>query len=175
MNLSGLKGFQFFPGQIVALKGSNTSGHEFAVKEVLSFLAPQRGLALPRWRRIARSFAGAGCNGLGRRAYAAERRVRLRACTPPTIISTLSLLYALCERAADAYIDALILTGPFIDADHPLIASGDFDLPDEALAEPDTATMNTVFKYLVSSALNHLAQSNPQITILLVPSVRRCD
>ena len=77
-------------------------------------------------------------------------------------------LHALCERAADTYADALILNGPFIDAEHPIIASGDFDLPDEALVEPDTATMSTVFKYLFSPALLRLVQSNPHVIILLV-------
>ncbi len=81
-------------------------------------------------------------------------------------------LHALCDRAADIYVDALVLNGPFIDAEHPLIASGDFDLPDEAIVEPDTATMSTVFKYVISPALNRLAHANPNIIILLVPSVR---
>lgn len=81
-------------------------------------------------------------------------------------------LHALCSQAADTYADALVLTGPFIDVDHPLIATGDFDLPEDAQVNPDTATMNTVFKYMISPALNRLAASNPTVTILLVPSVR---
>ncbi|KAJ4288250.1 DNA-directed DNA polymerase alpha subunit pol12 [Collariella sp. IMI 366227] len=81
-------------------------------------------------------------------------------------------LHTLCSEAADTFADALILTGPFIDVDHLLIASGDFDLPAEATYDPDTATMSTVFKYLISPALNRLVASNPSITILLIPSVR---
>jgi DNA polymerase alpha subunit B len=81
-------------------------------------------------------------------------------------------LHALCSQAADAYADALILTGPFLDIDHPLIASGDFDLPDEAMTDPDIITMSTVFKYLISPAFNQLVSSNPHITIILVPSVK---
>ena len=81
-------------------------------------------------------------------------------------------LHALCSQAADSYADALILTGPFLDIDHPLIASGDFDLPDEAMTEPDIATMSTVFKYLISPAFIQLCSANPHITILLVPSVK---
>ncbi|OAQ64643.1 DNA polymerase alpha/primase associated subunit [Pochonia chlamydosporia 170] len=74
--------------------------------------------------------------------------------------------------AADSYADALILTGPFIDIDHPLIATGDFDLPEEATQDPDTATMSTVFKYLFATALNRACSANPHLTIVLVPSVR---
>jgi DNA polymerase alpha subunit B len=81
-------------------------------------------------------------------------------------------LHAICSQAADSYADALILTGPFLDIDHPLIATGDFDLPEEAMAEPDTATMVTVFKYLISPAFIQLVAANPHITILLVPSVK---
>jgi DNA polymerase alpha subunit B len=81
-------------------------------------------------------------------------------------------LHAICSQAADIYADVLVLTGPFIDVDHPLIATGDFDLPEEAMAEPDTATMSTVFKYMISPALNRLVASNPHVTILLIPSVR---
>ena len=81
-------------------------------------------------------------------------------------------LHAICERAADSFADALVLNGPFIDVDHPLIATGDFDLPEEANIDIDTATMATVFKYMISPALNRLVAANPHITILLVPSVR---
>ncbi len=81
-------------------------------------------------------------------------------------------LHALCSQAADSYADVLILTGPFLDIDHPLIASGDCDLPEQAMAEPDTATMNTVFKYLISPAFISLVAANPHITILLIPSVK---
>ena len=81
-------------------------------------------------------------------------------------------LHTLCARAADTYVDALVLAGPFLDAEHPLIASGDFDLPDDVAFEPDVATMNTVFKHLISPAINRLVSANPSINILLVPSVR---
>jgi DNA polymerase alpha subunit B len=81
-------------------------------------------------------------------------------------------LHALCSRAADTYADCLVLAGPFIDISHPLIASGDFDLPEGATVDPDTATMSTVFKYMISPALNGLTAANPSITILLVPSIR---
>ncbi|KAK8047649.1 DNA polymerase alpha subunit B [Apiospora saccharicola] len=81
-------------------------------------------------------------------------------------------LHALCSQAANTYADAVILCGPFIDVDHPLIATGDFDLPEDAPVDPDQATMITVFKYLVAPALNRLVSANPSVTILLVPSVR---
>ncbi|PQE05603.1 hypothetical protein CJF30_00007772 [Rutstroemia sp. NJR-2017a BBW] len=81
-------------------------------------------------------------------------------------------LHALCSQAADTYADALILTGPFLDIDHPLIATGDFDLPEEALSEPDSATMTTVFRHLITPAFTQLVNSHPRITIILIPSVK---
>ncbi|PHH68677.1 hypothetical protein CDD83_6015 [Cordyceps sp. RAO-2017] len=81
-------------------------------------------------------------------------------------------LHELCGRAADGGADALVLTGPFLDVDHPLVAAGDFDLPDEAGHDPDTATMATVFRHLVAPALARLAAASPHLVVVLVPSVR---
>jgi len=45
LKVDALKGFQFFPGQIVALKGINASGDSFKVSEVLeSSVVAQRCL-----------------------------------------------------------------------------------------------------------------------------------
>lgn len=81
-------------------------------------------------------------------------------------------LVALCSHAADTYADALVLTGPFIDVDHPLVATGDFDLPEEEAHDADTATMTTLFKSLFAKALCRACSANPSLTIILVPSPR---
>ncbi|KAK4210809.1 DNA polymerase [Rhypophila decipiens] len=179
LNLEKLPSYQFFPGQIVAFKGINTSGSSFTVHEQLAI--PTLGSAAST------------------RETLLAHRERLRGNSDPDAMETddsseplpLTILFAsgpftaddnldfeplhaLCSQAADTYADALVLTGPFLDAEHPLIASGDFDLPSEAEGnyDPDTATMSTVFKYLISPIINRLASSNPSMTILLVPSVR---
>ena len=36
LNVDKLPGYQFFPGQIVALRGINTSGRDFTVQEILT-------------------------------------------------------------------------------------------------------------------------------------------
>ena len=173
LNLSGVKGYQLFPGQIVALRGSNTSGQEFVVKEMLSIPLLPSAASSPAALESHREKLRGGPDAMDSDSEPLPLNV-IFSSGPYTADDNLDFepLHTLCERAADMYADALILNGPFIDAEHPLIASGDFDLPDEALVEPDTATMNTVFKYMISPALNRLAQSNPHITILLVPSVR---
>lgn len=81
-------------------------------------------------------------------------------------------LQALCEKAAETYADMLLLVGPVLDIEHPLLASGDFDLPDDPSIQPDKATLTDAFRIMVGRPLQQLAQSVPSITIVLIPSTR---
>jgi len=173
LKLDALPGFQFFPGQIVALKGINASDDDFTVSEVLEM--PLLGSAASSTTRLEEHVQRlrGGPDAMDADSDPAPLNILIGS-GPYTADDTLDFepLHALCSQAADSYADALILTGPFLDIDHPLIASGDFDLPEDAVPEPDTATMNTVFKYLVSPAFVSLVAANPHITIILVPSVK---
>jgi DNA polymerase alpha subunit B len=175
LNLDQLRGrFSFFPGQIVALKGSNTTGKEFNVKEILEIPLLPNAASTPADIEGHRERLRGGPDAMDSDSDPLPLNI-IFAAGPYTADDNLDFepLHALCSRAADTYADALVLTGPFIDISHPLIASGDFDLPEEAAAvDPDTATLSTAFKYLFSPALNGLVSSNPHVTILLVPSVR---
>ncbi|EEY21402.1 DNA polymerase subunit alpha B [Verticillium alfalfae VaMs.102] len=169
----GQRGFSFFPGQIVAVKGINSSGSEFLVEDVLDMPLLPNAASLPATLAAHRERLRGDPDAMDSDSDPAPLNV-LFASGPYTADDNLDFepLQALCSRAADTYADAVILTGPFIDAEHPLIAMGDFDLPEDAVIDPDTATMTTVFKYLFTPALNRLAAANPAVTILLVPSVR---
>jgi DNA polymerase alpha subunit B len=173
LNLKKLPGYQFFPGQIAAFKGINTSGQEFVVHEILSIPLLPNAASTPAAIESHRDKLRGGPDAMDSDDEPAPLNVMF-ASGPYTADDNLDFepLHALCSQAADTYADALVLAGPFIDVDHPLIATGDFDLPEDAQVEPDTATMTTVFKYMISPALNRLAASNPTVTILLVPSVR---
>lgn len=173
LNLKALSSFQFFPGQIVALRGINASGNEFVVKEILDApLLPSAATTVAGIEAHLQRLAG-GPDAMDSDSIPAPLNVLLGA-GPYTTDDNLDFeaLHALCGQAADSYADALILTGPFLDIDHPLIASGDFDLPDEAAIDSDTATILTVFKHLISPIFQRLVTENPHITIILVPSVR---
>ncbi|KAI0379860.1 DNA polymerase alpha, subunit B [Hypomontagnella monticulosa] len=174
LNVQKLNGrYHFFPGQIVALRGINSSGNEFVVQEVLEMpLLPSAASSLEAIEAHRERLRG-GPDAMDSDDEPAPLNI-IFASGPYSADDNLDFepLHALCSRAADMYADALVLTGPFIDADHPLIATGDFDLPEEAAVDPDSATMSTVFKYMISPALNRLVASNPNITILLIPSVR---
>jgi DNA polymerase alpha subunit B len=173
LNLSRLKGYALFPGQIVALKGINASGHEFTVENILEMPLLPNAASAPSALQTYRDKLRGDPDAMDSDAEPAPLNIIFSA-GPYTADDNLDFepLHALCERAADTYSDAVVLAGPFIDMEHPMIATGDFDLPEEAVFEPDTATMSTVFKYLISPALNRLASSNPNVTIILVPSVR---
>ncbi|KAM0435341.1 hypothetical protein ACHAPT_003435 [Fusarium lateritium] len=173
LKMDHVRSWCFFPGQIVALRGTNASGSEFVVKEILEIPLLPSAASLPSALEAHRERFRGGPDAMEEDSEPAPLNV-LFASGPYTADDNLDFepLHALCTKAADTYADALVLTGPFLDVDHPLIATGDFDLPEEANFDPDTATMTTVFKYLVSPAFNRLLSSNPQITIILVPSVR---
>lgn len=173
LNLKKLPGFQFFPGQVVAFKGINTSGTDFTVTEVLQIPLLHNAASTPAAIETHRERLRGGPDAMESDDEPAPLNV-IFGSGPYTADDNLDFepLHALCSQAADTYADALVLTGPFIDVDHPLIATGDFDLPEDAQIDADSATMVTVFKYMISPALIRLAASNPAVTILLVPSVR---
>jgi DNA polymerase alpha subunit B len=157
--------FQFFPGQIVALRGQNASGEDFVVSEIL----PMPLLPDPR---SAPSAIAASNERLGDRADSLPLNV-VFASGPycPDDNLAFEALHAICSKAAEDSVDALVLIGPFLDVEHPLIASGDFDLPDTKGLDPD-ATMSSLFRHKVSGPLQRLCSANPNIIIVLIPSVR---
>ncbi|KAM0518446.1 hypothetical protein ACHAPE_004209 [Trichoderma viride] len=173
LKLDGIRGWNFFPGQIVALRGSNITGDEFTVKEILDMPLLPSAASSPSALEAHREKLKGDPDAMDSDSAPTPLSI-IYAAGPYTADDSLDYepLQALCNQAADTYADALILTGPFLDIDHPLIATGDFDLPEEATYDPDTANMNTVFKYLVAPALSRLASANPHLTVILVPSVR---
>lgn len=173
LNMDAVAGWSFFPGQMVALRGSNAQGGEFVVAQVLDLpLLPSAASPASALDAARRRLRG-GPDAMDADDEPAPLSV-LFAAGPYTADDNLDYepLHALCGQAADARADALVLAGPFVDADHPLVATGDFDLPDEAGHEADTATLAAVFRHLVAPALSRLAAANPYLVIVLVPSVR---
>jgi DNA polymerase alpha subunit B len=157
--------FQFFPGQIVALRGKNASGEDFVVSEILSmpFLPDPRSSPAAVEASNQRLGDSAGSSPLNiiiaSGPYCADDNLAFEP------------LDALCSKAADGGVDALILSGPFLDVEHPLISSGDIDLHNIKGLDAD-ATMSTVFRHLVATPIQRLCNANPNITIVFIPSVR---
>lgn len=156
----------FFPGEIVALKGINASGQYFSVKEVLPIPLLPPAASTP-----------AALDAINERLGGSESAQPLNVLIssgPYTADDNLEFepLKELCQKAADQCADSLILMGPFLDIEHPLVASGDFDLPEVKGYDPDTATLATVFRHCVTAPLQRLVAAIPSVTIIMVPSVR---
>ena len=162
--------YEFFPGQIVAVRGINASGLYFSVNEVLELPLLPPPASLPSTLEALNEKLGVE-QGSDDSAHALNVLI---SAGPYTADDNLNFepLQALCQKAAESYADVLIMTGPILDLEHPLIASGDFDLPDDPSIEPDKATLNDAFRILVGKPLRQLASEVPNMTIVLVPSVR---
>lgn len=162
LDVSALPQYSFFPGQIVAVRGTNASGMYFSVNEVL----PVPHLPMPVSAPSVVSSLNDKLEGLPLNI--------LYASGPYTADDNLLFepLQELCEQAATQMADALILTGPFLDTEHPLLASGDFDLPDLKGPDADPSNMAALFRLWISAPLQRLVHANPNITVLLVPSTR---
>ncbi len=165
LRLNSSLSFQVFPGQIVALRGQNASGDDFVVSEILSmpFLPDPRS---------APAAIEASNERLGHTAESTALNV-IFAAGPYCADENLAFepLDALCSRAAEDSVDALVLTGPFLDVEHPLIASGNFHLPEIKGLDPE-ATISTLYRHMIAAPLQRLCSANPNISLVLIPSVR---
>jgi DNA polymerase alpha subunit B len=170
LKVDHLPSFDFFRGKIVALRGSNASGDFFTVSEVLSVPLLGASASLP-----SDIDAFNARIRFGQDEFDDARPLSvLLASGPYTTDSTLdfSAFHALLAAAETQKADTLILSGPFLDTEHPLVRSGEFELPANFPVEPDKATLNDLFKYHITKPLIALTQALPGINIILVPSVR---
>ncbi|MCJ1284062.1 DNA-directed DNA polymerase alpha subunit pol12 [Xylographa opegraphella] len=172
LKVEALASQEFFPGQIVALRGINASGEYFSAREVLDVPLLPPAASSPSTLDVVNERVG----------YADADDARTNSSVLNVIVSSgpytaddnldFEPLHTLCEKASETYADAMILIGPLFDIEHPLLATGDFDLPDDPSIEPDKATLTDAFRIMVAGPLRRLAQAVPSITIILVPSVR---
>ncbi|KAL2048259.1 hypothetical protein N7G274_000170 [Stereocaulon virgatum] len=162
---------EFFPGQIVAVRGINASGLYFSVNEVLEMPLLPPAASLPSTLDALNERLGLDEDNSESAAHAVNVLVTSG---PYTADDNLAFepLNTLCEKAAEVCADVLVMVGPILDLEHPLVASGDFELPDDPGIQPDQATLNDVFRILVGKPLRNLVVQVPNITIILVPSVR---
>ncbi|TQS37002.1 hypothetical protein Golomagni_02537 [Golovinomyces magnicellulatus] len=173
LKVDSLDSFQFFPGQIVALKGINTSGDSFLASEILEPpLLPGAASTIASFRQHYQRLTGES-----KKINIDSQPIPLNiiiGAGPFTADENLDFepFKALCMEASDSLADALILIGPFLDIDHPLIANGDFDLPADVSVDPDMISMSSLFRYFITPSLSQLVALNPHISIILVPSVR---
>ncbi|SMR46752.1 unnamed protein product [Zymoseptoria tritici ST99CH_1E4] len=161
--------YDFFPGKIVALRGTNVGGEFFRPTEVLPIplLPPAASLPSDLINHNARLEDATGNT---------PPLNLLVASGPYTTDTDLSYapLYALLNVASTLKPDLLLISGPFLDLEHPQISAGDVAslIPDSSNISPDRATLTDLFRLTISQPLNALAAANPSMTIVLVPSLR---
>lgn len=168
LRVEGLS-YDLFPGKIVAVRGTNVSGEYFSVSEILEIPL----LSVPASTTDEIDVHNSRLEGANGEKRPLSLLVASGPYTPDTDLS-FAAFHTLLDKAAEQQTDVLVLTGPFLDLDHPLIASGDFEdyLPSDAKIEPDRATLNDVFRISISQPIIRLTQAVPTITIILVPSMR---
>ena len=183
LRVETLKEYDFFPGMIVALRGTNASGDFFAVTEVLKMPllplpASSAAELLEHQRRVCPQMEEENDSDSKEAPETGPSGRPLNVLIgsgPYTSDTDLSFepLQALLDRAVETAADALFLIGPFLDVEHPLVSSGSFPpFPPSAKIDPDTADLPAVFRALISHPLHLLTQQNPSITIFIIPSTR---
>lgn len=149
--------FHFFPGQIVALKGSNANGDYFAVKEILTLPLLPPAASPPTQLKKFNTKDG-------------PLKV-MTAAGPYTLNSELDFapLDDLIKEANEAKPSALILLGPFIDVTNQCVAQGTFEVHTATGDVNPNATLDDLFRENISARLKQL---DPAITVVLIPHVR---
>ncbi|GAA6029568.1 hypothetical protein JCM8097_000942 [Rhodosporidiobolus ruineniae] len=153
---NGGGGVGMFPGCIVGLKGMNGGGKLFAVKEVF-MMPPLDASYTPPSELLSHQY------GDGPKELDGNPMAVLVASGPYTVESDLEFepLKALVEAAKKERPDVVVLTGPFLDASHPLIARG--ELPDFPSA---------LFRNRISAKLADLVAASPRTAVILIPNGR---
>lgn len=156
LKLDAIRSFSFFPGQIVAVKGVNASGNYFAVSEILEIpTLPTTATSASEMTAIAsRLSAGPLTIMVASGPYTTEDNLHFEA------------LDEICRRAVETSPDVVILTGPFIDSEHPLIKTGDFDI--EGVDSQENGTLEDLFRVKISRKIRRIEKS----LVLLIPTIR---
>ncbi|KAF2087912.1 DNA polymerase alpha/primase associated subunit [Saccharata proteae CBS 121410] len=179
LRVDRLQAYNFFPGQIVALRGTNASGSFFQVAEVLEIPLLPPAASTPSELdmhngRLQITSDAMDDGEFDDPAHIGPLSVMVASgpYTPGHILD-FAALRALLDSALTARPDVLVLAGPFLDTEHPSIINGDFDdIPASAIPNPDKATLVDVFRYYISGPISQLVSQHPSITIILQPSVR---
>lgn len=175
LKLDGLPSYDFFPGKIVALRGINASGEFFAVSEELRIPPLNNAASVVAKLNESTTRMEGGASDPDTMTNSSVRPLSIFVAAGPYTPHTsldYSALHELLAKALEAHADMLILTGPFLDIEHPCIRNGDVSLPDNFPVQPDQATLNDVFRFHITKPLIQFSQQLPSCQILLVPSVR---
>ncbi|OXM76137.1 DNA polymerase alpha subunit B [Cryptococcus neoformans Bt63] len=149
----GVKGFSLYSGCLVCVKGRNGGGSKFVVEEVL--LLPPSLLPQTPASELMDFQYGDKLKG--------EPLSLMVAAGPYTLNENLFFepFETLVDKVLEDRPDVLILLGPFIDSQHPIIKSCAV-----------TETPQEIFRKQISSRLQKVVTQSPSTVIIIIPSVR---
>jgi DNA polymerase alpha subunit B len=156
LKLDKVQRLAFFPGQILAVKGVNSSGLYFQVNEVLEppKLPPASSTTDDLADAAQRLSAGPLSIFIASGPYTTDDSLQFEA------------LEELCNNAVEQQPDVVIFSGPFIDSEHPLIQAGDFDL--EGVDEMNDGTVEHLFRERITKQISRIKSS----MVIIIPSLR---
>lgn len=157
LDLSSLKEFSLFPGQVVGLKGRNPTGRVFLVHEVL--LLPPLGAPVSSLQELTEMVPP----GVATKVFiAAGPFSNLATCNYSKLDS---LILKLNETIKP---QVAVLFGPFLDLANKAVQLGDTE--DSTLtASQQPKNLDDVFRALITPILKRI---DPMIQVILVPSLR---
>ncbi|KXS13522.1 DNA polymerase alpha, subunit B [Gonapodya prolifera JEL478] len=142
-------GFSIFPGQVVAMRGTNPSGRLMAAESLHMPPLPPKAVS------SVSTLAG---------MYLEEARPlkMMVSCGPYTLDDSLAYdaLEEIVSVACVEKPDVVVLLGPFVDATNRLVRTGDVDY-----------TVEEIFKIEVSARLERILSASPRSKICLIPSI----
>lgn len=149
--------FHFFPGQIVALKGSNAGGDYFAVSEILDLpLLPPPASPRAQLKQYSSN----------------ENPLKVMAAAGPYCLENdldFSPFDDLIQEVNQVKPDVLILMGPFIDVTNQSVIQGTFEVRDLSGEVNPNATLDDLFREVISSRIKQISSS---VLVVLIPHVR---
>ena len=129
IDTSKLGSVSLFPGQVIAVEGINPSGHCITALSILT------GIPKPLCKRGEKENTKNNSKE-GEATSAVEKRSRIVVAAGPfTTVNDLSFepLKEVVEKVCREKPDVLVLCGPFVDRDHPIIRKGMVDIDFEEL------------------------------------------
>ena len=166
--LNELPNYALFPGQFVVVEGINSSGGRMNVRKLCE------GVPRPLPRSDPSMLAEMHHDTKSGNQAGAPLRIMLGSgpfcCTNNLDYAPLRDL--LHQAVKGDPVDVLILTGPFIDSNHPQVSKGEIEMETEdGTKEP--VDMASLFYYKVSGVIEAFVADNPGLSlqIVLVPSL----
>jgi len=154
LDLSATEEFSLFPGQIIAAEGTNTTGTVFTPQVVY------QGTALPMSRTRPEAFIEHYFTGEDEGAEVVDVLV---AAGPFTTSADLSFnpLQDLLDVIRREPPDAVILMGPFVPEDHPMVKDCDLDI-----------TYEELFEQVIGQIADVVVGELKSAELILVPSLK---